>query len=1018
MARTTPHIADGVLLYLDAAQERRVPVGQDGWWRWLADERSTTFRYTSGAGSFTARRERKHRSAYWYAYRRQGGVLRKAYLGRADEISLERLDAVASTLAQPPVGSVVAVDGAARTTPGRRDARQNPLLITKLAIPSTPPDTVVRPRLDEQLQRGARRKLTLISAGAGFGKTTLVSRWASTSSDRVAWISLDPADNDLTRFWSYVVAALDRVEPGIGDSAGAILSSRQPASMPSILERLLAAFASLQSDLMLVLDDYHTIVAEAVHDGIAFLLDHLPPRAHLVIMSRVDPPLPLARLRVRDQMIEIRAGDLRFMPDEAAAFFRAAVQLTIVEEELATLADRTEGWIAGLKLASLALRAGAFGTGVLARFGGSHRHIADYLADEVMRRQAEEVQSFLYETSILERLSGPLCDAVTGRSDGRQMLEWLERANMFLVPLDEERGWYRYHHFFADFLRERLRQERAVDVPSLHLRAATWYAAHELQGDSIQHLLAAEEWERAAEMLEDLARLMFLPGRERVDLGAWLGRLPERVVQARPRLLVAQAWTMVWNDDAAAAETRILRAEQGLAAGNADSRQLGSEIAVLRSSAALRKQDAPEAIALARQALEDLPQESMGLRGVAAMNLGTAHLLRSEFVAAGAALANAVEWSEGSGQLRSALIATNNLAYIHMLQGQLRRAAETYRRAIHFAPATGKKASRRAFGGEMAYVGYGEVLREWNNLAAAAEYIVQGMELARQTRNDQVALAAYIEMARLQQAQGNLQAALATVAEGVELGNTSRMAYWDASRTVAAAQARLLVANGDIDRAVAWARDRRLPLHNTRARLLDEQCEYITLAQVLLGQERLTEALDLLERLREVLEDAGYGGPVIEILALQALGHQRRNRDEAALVSLEQAVRRAEPEGYVRTFLDHGAPMLELLRALKPKSAARTYLDTLLADSEARGSAGAGGAERLVDNPRLVEPLSDREKEILLLLAAGHSNNDIAAALTVAASTVKWHVKQIYGKLGVHSRVQAVGRGREIGLLR
>ena len=1015
MAKATPRIANGILSYHDGVQERRVAVGDAAWWHWLAGEGSTTFRYANGGASFTARRERKHRRSYWYAYKRQGSTLRKVYLGKTDDMSLDRLDSAAHALAQPQPGG----DNhrASRPSRTRGESGREPLLPTKLVIPVAPPDTIARPRLNSRLERAGTRKLTLISAPAGFGKTTLLSHWAARSPWPVAWVSLDSADNDPTRFWSYFVAALNQLESGIAGGVVALLTSQQPAPISSALDRLLAALASLSRDLVLVLDDYHLIDAEGIHEGITFLLDHIPARAHLVIASRVDPPLPLARLRVRDHLVEIRATDLRFMPEEAAAFFRVAAQLELPDDDLAALAERTEGWIAGLKLAALALQDREDRSEVLARFNGTHRHIADYLADEVLRRQDPALQRFLLETSILDRLSAPLCDAVTGRNDARKTLEWLDRANMFLVPLDEARCWYRYHHFFGEFLRERLRQEHDDGWITLHQRAARWYTANHLASNAIEHWLMAEDWEQAADVIDELARAMFLPDGERANLRRWLDQLPEPVLRARARLCVAHAWSLVWGDDMEAAEQRLLSAEQVLVGSAVEAQHLHSEIAVLRSSAALRHDNAPEAIALARQAIQDLPAGALALRGIASMNLGTAHLLRGEFEAAGAALAKAVEWSEGGGYLRSALIATNNLAYVQVMQGRLRQAADTYRRAIRFTAMPDTGAVQRATGGEMAYVGYGEVLREWNDLAGAESFITEGMALARQTHNDQVALAGYVELARLQQAQGDLRKALATIAEGVELGQTSRIAYWSISRTVAATQARLFIAHGDVDQAGVWAQERRLPLHNTRARLIDEHYEYITLAQLLLAQQRPAEAVDLLLRLREVLDDAGYHGPLIDILALQALSLARQDHHEQALLVLEEAATLAGPQGYVRTFLDYGRTMLDLLRNVAPARRASSYLRTLVAMADGTDP-DAGSAAGTADlYPMRIEPLSRREQEILRLIAAGRTNADIAATLLVATSTVKWHAKQIYGKLGVHNRVQAVGLAREYGIL-
>ena len=903
-----------------------------------------------------------------------------------------------------------------------------PLLVTKLHIPPLRPELVSRPRLVERLNQGLgpgisrstdvsagwfARKLTLVSAPAGFGKTTLLSEWlrgklAATQPLQVAWLSLDPGDNDPARFLAYLVGALEGLEPGLGEGVLGAYRSPQPPPTEALLAALINELARLPAPSVLVFDDYHLIEAQPVHGMMDFLLEHLPSQMHLVIATRADPPLALSRLRARGQMTEVRIDDLRFDPVEAMAFFSRAIGLDLPSEQISVLHARTEGWIAGLQLAALSMESRGAGqgardpSGFVRAFAGDDRYVVDYLLEEVLHHQPEPVQVFLLQTSILSRLGASLCNAVTGRSDSREILQTLERTNLFVVALDPQRAWYRYHQLFADLLRQRLGLSQPEQIPVLHRRASEWYERNGWQAEAVEHALAAGDFERAAQLVVRYQWGMVARG-ERATVLGWLRALPGEMVRARPRLCLSAAWGLMAAMELDAVEPRLRDAERAVGAlprADRDPALLG-EIATIRATVNSLRGDVPESIEQARDALELLPEEGLFLRGIVANVLGTGYEASGETAAAGRAFAEAAELCRQAGNPVMALIALCNLGRMQELQGQLRRAWITYRQALEFAahqeepplPVTG-----------LARVGLGMLQFEWNNLPGAVRHLQEGLQLGRRLGIVEIQVVAHTALAQVYQVQGETSRALQAIREAERLEQEYRVSAGTAAR-MAASRARLSIMRGDLAAAARWARQSGLDLDADVP--YPREYEQITLAWLLLAQDQPVQAVKLLESLLPPAQVQGRVGSVIEILALLALSRQAQGEMDLALAALAKSLSLAESEEYIRTFVNKGKPMADLLQRFVVSAAPSPYASDLLAlfDLHARGV------------KPLVEPLTDRELEVLRGIAAGLSNREIAAELVITVGTTKWHINNIFGKLQVRRRTEAVARARELDLL-
>jgi LuxR family maltose regulon positive regulatory protein len=905
------------------------------------------------------------------------------------------------------------------------------ILATKLYMPAPRSKIVSRPRLIARLDAGLRDKLTLISAAAGFGKTTLVSAWAAGCGLSVAWLSLDEGDSDPTRFLAYLVSALQTVAPALGRGAAAALASPQPPPPEQLLAALVNEIAAVPDDLILVLDDYHALEAGPVDRALAFLLDHLPPQLHLVVVTREDPPLPLARYRVRNQMTELRAADLRFTPDEAAAFLNQGMGLHLAAADIAALEARTEGWIAGLQLAALSMQGRTDTAAFIAAFTGSHRFVLDYLMEEVLQRQPEPVRRFLLETSILDRLSGPLCDAVTGHAGGGSLLATLERGNLFVIPLDDRRQWVRYHHLFADVLNARLLEEQGDRVAELHRRASVWFEQNDLPAEAIQHALLARDSARAANLIERVWLAMDVSYQSATWL-RWAQQLPAAVIRVHPVLCLGYAWALLNDGELEASESYLRDAErwldpppelaaQRVVVDEAEYRALPASIASARAYRASALGDIPGAIQHARQALALAAEDDVLRRTQATALLGLAEYASGDLPAAERSLVAFQAAAQQGGDLATALGITFILADIWLALGRLRKAVGAYGQTLHLAA----QQAILPLGASDLYRGLGELLCEQGDLETAARHLATA-----QTVGEQTALTGWphrlgVAQARLKAAQGDLEGALALLDEAERLW--IRKPLPDV-RPIAAWRARIWIRQDRWRAAEGWAREQGLAPEDELNYL--REFEHLTLARALIAHYRedraegaLGAGLRLLERLWQAAEDGGRGGSVIEVLLLQALARQAQGDMPAASILLERALTLAEPEGYVRLFLDEGEEMRSLLvdcsariemQQHGERRALIGYVDALLAAFPSTGTPQPGIKRQPAE---LLEPLSERELDVLKLLATELSGPDIAARLSVSLNTVRTHTKNIYGKLGVNSRRAAIRRAEELDLL-
>ncbi len=821
------------------------------------------------------------------------------------------------------------------------------LLETKLFVPRPRRGLVTRPRLSERLQRITTSKLALVSAPAGFGKTTLLAEWvatqaaAPTEDARMAWLSLDARDNDPALFWPYLVAALQTVAPGIGDSALALLQQARPAPIEVVLTELLNDVDTLQNDVIFVLDDYHVIDGQEVQAAMAFLLDHLPSRLHLVIGSRADPALPLARLRARGELVEIRAAELRFTLDEAAAYLTESMGLVLTAPDVAALEGRTEGWIAALQLAALSMQGREDVASFIAGFAGDDRYIVDYLVDEVLDRQPAGVRDFLIQTSILDRLNGPLCDAVTGRDDGTAMLKTLDRANLFVVPLDDSRRWYRYHHLFADVLQTHLLAERAEAANDLHRRASQWYGRHAEPSAAIRHALAAGDVDRAADLIE-LTIPELRRNRRDATIRGWLDVIPDDVVRLRPVLAIGLIGALMATNEFDAVEPRLNDLERCLepigdmaatwtrpawmvVVDEPEFLRLPAAVELYRAALALIRGDAPGTISHAQSAMERTIEGDHVIRAGASALLALAFWGQGDLEAALRGYLICIDGLQRSGHISDVLGASIAMADILITQGRLSEAARTFEQRLQLAAAEAGPTLR---GTADMHVGLGRIAYERDDLDAAAQHLEHARELGEHTWLPQNPYRWRVEMARMRQADGDLDGALQLLdeAQRVYLGDFSPNV-----RPVPAMRARVLAALGRLTDALAWAREQGLSADDELSYL--REYEHVTLARVLLAQSQSGQgqpvgsqqrAAHLVDRLLQAAEAGERTGSVIEILVLQALTRQADGDNAGAVMSLERALTLAEPEGYIRVFVGEGPPMASLRQRSRNEPAAVT----------------------------------------------------------------------------------------------
>lgn len=866
-----------------------------------------------------------------------------------------------------------------------------PILATKLYTPPLPPNSVPRPRLLHRLDAGLHRKLTLVSAPAGFGKTTLVSAWLGTVARPAVWLSLDEQDGDVARFLRYLVAALGRVVPGAAGGVATALQAPQPP-VDELLTPLLNQLAAVPTPFVLVLDDYHRLAGDAVDGVLAFLLDNLPPHLHLVIITREDPRLPLARLRARGHLTEIRAADLRFTGAEAAAFLNQTMGLALSADVAGALERRTEGWVAGLQLAALSMQGADDPAGFVAAFTGSHRFVLDYLTEEVLSQQPPAIQRFLLATSVLDRLCGPLCDAVLADADGtaQAMLADLQRANLFLVPLDNERRWYRYHHLFRDLLRGRLAATPTTDPHLLHTRASQWYEANGDPLAAFQHAAAAGDVARALRLVAGDGIPLHFRGEPRPVLD-WFATLPPAAFAAYPaaRVLRASAW-MITGTEIHRIEPALQAAEAQLAARppNDDTPDLIGQIAAVRAMLAAPQYHIAAIRDHADRALAHLPPHSVALRTMARWAKGLAHQYLGEREAAREHFAQVVDESHRTGNVMVTIAAQTCLGQLHEADTHLHAAQAAYAQVVALVGEPPWATACEAF------LGLARVHYQWDALAEAHAYAEQGLALGTKIENVDTPIACGVVLAEVALARGDLVGAAAHLAGSARLAATRD--FTDKLPLVWGARVRVLLAQGDHTGAAAVCPLGALPP--------------LDAVRLLLAQGDPAAALERLGALLDDYTARGWHQERLATLVLLAVARAQAGHPRPAEDTLAEALALAAPGGYVRVFTDAGAPVRGLLAALVARG--------VLPEAARQRLAAFAGAGAPASPPQpLVDPLSERELEVLRLVAAGLSNREIGERLFLALDTVKGHNRHIYAKLGVSRRTEAVARARALGLL-
>lgn len=1014
------------------------------WLAWLETTSSFSFQSRSGARC-TVRKETVQRGgAYWYAYRRKGGRMVKRYLARSMDLTLAHLETMAATLDEISSEPDFCADAEAielfQSTKERGaqlstavELAPPPLLTTRLHVPRLPVQYVSRPRLLTLLDQGMQGSLTLVSAPAGSGKTTLLAEWATRTAVPVVWISLEAADNDPSRFLAYLLAALASLEPRIAPGSSAGYAHNPEQALTAILNDLTQL---LQQEVAVILDDYHLLTADAIHALLRFLLDHLPTHLHLIIGTRVDPPLPLARLRARGQLSEIRIAALRFVSDEVEALV-STMGLALSSEATHLLEQRAEGWIAGVQLLALALRGQVDATAFLKTFRGTHRFLLDYVSEEVLSQQTPETQRFLLRTCVLARLTGPLCDAVTGLPDGQARLADLQRANLFVNALDDTDTWYRYHALFAETLHVHLQKLEPELIPQLYLRASYWYEQHRALEEACDYALLASDFPRAAILVAELLPQMVEQGRIE-QLRGWLIRLPSALIAASPQLYVVTPWLHNERQNSPQQmEYALKQMEQHVqkqrqhAPGSWVEPQ--SILTLFRALTALSHNNLPHAFSLIRKALRVLNGRKTPLSQLLSRLLQIAHsVIYGESGDLGAAEQTLLDLSfTRSGGPFSVvhLAALSLLGELYRAQGQLHKGEALYKNSDLLSELHADTPPVPLLVISFSLLRRASLLYEWDRLLEAASYAQQALEVIPYSVQPSLFVCGLWTQARIAWTQGRSEAAryfFELVHSQPEMMEEPLSARERPPVSMPALAARLSLVCGQLEEAVNWKRACGLSFDDAPETLLEGRqiFLYLTLARVLIAQARsqhteaeLSQALILLEHWQHLALRLKFQGWLIEIQMLLALALQAQGSLEQAWINLGAALVQAEPEGYVRLFADEGQPMRQLLTQIFPyTTASPDYLQRIQSAIPFTHQAllGPAYAEPAQDLP---EALSGREREVLSLLAAGFSNQQIAERLVISLHTAKRHVKNILAKLGVTSRLSAVARARELRLL-
>jgi LuxR family transcriptional regulator, maltose regulon positive regulatory protein len=880
------------------------------------------------------------------------------------------------------------------------------LLKTKFHIPARRAGDLPRLRILDILQAGLseNRRLTLVSAPAGYGKTTLITDWIhSLPSDyRPAWLSLDEGDNETTRFLGYWISAFRRIDETLGRDVESMLGMAQILPPAAVMDTLINELVGLEIPIVMVLDDYHVITNPALHESLEYFIEHQPAHVHLVMTTREDPPLPLARMRTRRQMTEIRAHHLRFSTEEAGLFFNQSMRLNLEMESVNSLEKRTEGWAAGLQLAAMALQNLPNPQDFIQTFRGSHRYILDYLAEEVLRQQDEEIRNFLFQTAVLEKFCAPLCNAVTGGSNSQDVLAHLEQANLFIIPLDDERIWYRYHHLFADYLRTGLStSEQAL----LQVKASHWYEENDLVFEAVKYAFLSGNLEMAADVIERvIQKASAWTGGEITTLVGWLDALPVQLLRSRPVLCLhaSRAWFIAGRIELS--EKYLDLVEQSLEEGSATGLHSGKLLALAaerRAALAVLRGDLHVAIERAAYAQSQLPEEELYDRARARAMLGLAYGLSGDLEKASHLLIKVSDIAHTAGVSFMTLVTRCEAALLQMIQGRLNLAGQTVRQAVELVGE--KQLPSLGF----AWYVLAEIAWERDELSAAEQYLTDGMELSRQGVLIDDLRYQLLSLARLKRSGGHLAPAMAAMEQAhsiVETFGIPRLVILSGAH-----RARIQLANDLSDRANQWAQHYQ-ELRNSHPVEYTREYEDLTLARVHMANGEYDRALEILSPLFEQAEAAGRIRTCIEATILLSLVAQARHKTTLALNWLVKALTLAEPEGFLRLFLDEGTQVAQLLPRVRHE--APRFVDRLIQAFLSQAQA----ANQKTGNDRLIAPLSEQEIRVLKLIIAGESNQEIAEELVISVGTAKWHVHNILQKLGVNNRPQAIARARELGI--
>ncbi len=863
-----------------------------------------------------------------------------------------------------------------------------PILTTKLYSPPLRPDAVLRPRLIERLNEGLHRKLTLISAPAGCGKTMLVSEWLSQIERPFAWLSLDERDNDLSRFLAYLVAAIQRIDASIGQEVLALLETPQTPALEIVLTTLLNDLIQIPENSILVLDDLHLLDSTMIDEALNFLLDNLPPQLHLVIASREDPQLPLARLRARNQLTELRAADLRFTVSEAGDFLNQAMSLNLTEDDILALETRTEGWIAGLQLAAISMQGHEDTREFIESFTGSHHFVLDYLLAEVLQQQPEKVQNFLLQTSILERMSASLAAAILNESleSVQETLDTIVQSNLFIIPLDNERRWYRYHHLFGDLLHQRL--QNSSDINELHIRASIWHEENGFELDAFFHAASANDIERAERLIEGDKIPFYFRGIVAPILN-WLESLPEDVLDARPSLRVMHAMVLSFTGrslEEPEASLQIAEAAIKATPDNPNNRNLEGSIAAVRAMLAIPNNQIDSILEQSQLALELLHPDKFAVRANAAWTLAYGYQVQGQRGAAIEAYSEVIPASEATGNTMVTIAAAIGLGGLQKAENQLHRASETFHYVIQlsgeppFPPAS------------VAYLGLSRLNYEWNRLDLALEQAQQALKLGMQLKTVDTPIAALMVIARIKLLQGDVSRAVSALAEAEQLIHERQLLF--IMPDIISIRVLIALHQGNLEKASQLAQSQDIPISQIRVHL---------------ARGDTGAALKLLETLHTEAETKDFKNDLLQAKILRSIAHQMDNRIDAALQILTQALNMTEAEGFIRSYIDESRPMKQLLSEAKARGIMPDYVTHLLSEFE--------GHTKPSPAQDLIEPMSERELEVLGLIAEGLSNREISERLFLALDTIKGHNRRIFAKLHVKNRTEAVARARELSLI-